>query len=88
MFDITHSKHTAQQFGDFDGCRTDQYRTSCFGQPDDLFDYGVIFFAFRLVDAVVHVVTGDRAVCRDYDNIQFVDVPEFTGFRFCRTGHT
>jgi len=88
MFDLTHGKHTTQQFGDFDGCRTDQYRASGFGQSDDLFDYGVIFFALCLVDTVVHVVTCDRAVCRDYDNIQFVDIPEFAGFRFSRTGHT
>ncbi|CCX77477.1 uncharacterized protein BN560_01858 [Parabacteroides johnsonii CAG:246] len=88
MFDLTHGKHTTQQFGDFDGCRTYQYRASCFGQLDDLFDYGVVFFTLRLVDAVVHIVTGDRAVGRDYDNIQFIDVPEFAGFRFSRTGHT
>ena len=54
----------------------------------NLFDYGFIFFTFRLVNAVIHILTGYRAVGRNHYYIQFVDVPQLTGFCFGRTGHT
>ena len=88
MFDLAHGQHLAQHFGDFYRSSTYQYRASGVHQLFDFFDYGFIFFTFRLVDAVVHIFTGNRAVGRDHYHIQFVDVPEFAGFRFGCTGHT
>ena len=88
VLDLTHGKHFAQHFGDFYRSRTHQYRTSCLYQFFDFFDNGFILFAFGLVHAVIHIFTCDRAVSRDNDYIQLVDVPEFACFRFGSTGHT
>ena len=88
VLDLAHGQHLAQHFGDFYGCGTHQDRASGLYQLFDFFDDCFIFLAFRLVNAVVHVFTGDGAVGGDHHYIQFVDVPEFACFRFGSTGHT
>ena len=40
------------------------------------------------LDEMVKLYEEGRAVGRDHYHIQFVDVPEFAGFRFGCTGHT
>ena len=88
VLDFAHGQHLAQHFGDFNGSGTYQDRTSGFYHLLDFFDNGFVFFAFGFVNAVVHVVTGNGAVGRDNDYIQFVDVPKLACFRFGSTGHT
>jgi len=88
VLDMAHSQHLAQHFGDFNRSSTHQDRTSGCHHFLNLFDNGFIFFAFGLVNAVVHIVAGNGAVGRDNDYIQFVDVPKFACFRFGSTGHT
>ena len=88
MLNLAHGQHLAQHFGDFNGSSTHQDGASGFYHLLNLFDDGFIFFAFGFVNAVVHVITGNGAVGRDNDYIQFVDVPKLARFRFGGTGHT
>ena len=85
---VAHGQHSAEQFGNVDRCCTDKYRTACLHHLFHFFDNGVVFFLLCLVDAVVHVDTLYLTVGRDVYNVEFIDVPEFACFRFCRTGHT
>ncbi|OAV68117.1 hypothetical protein Barb4_02199 [Bacteroidales bacterium Barb4] len=84
---VAHVQHTAQQFGYFHRCCTDQHRPSCRHQRTDFINDGTVFLPLRLIDAVVHILAGNGAVGRDYDHVQLVDVPKFAGFRLRRTGH-
>ena len=88
VLNLTHGKHLAQHFGDFYRSSTHQYRTSCLNQFFDFLDNSFILFAFRLVNAVVHILSCNRTVGRDHDYVQFVDIPKFACFRFSSTGHT
>ena len=88
VLNLAHSQHLAQHFGDFYRCSTHQDRASGLYQLFDFFDDCFIFLAFRLVNAVVHIFTGNGAVGRNHHYIQFVDVPKFACFRFGSTGHT
>jgi len=85
---LTKGKHLAQHFRDFDRSSTYQYRTACLHHLLDFFDNSLILFTLGLIHPVIHINTGNRTVGRDYYHIQFVDVPEFTRFGFCCTGHT
>ena len=85
---MAHGKHLAQHLGDFYRGSTHQYRTSCLNQFFDFLDNSFILFAFRLVNAVVHILSCNRTVGRDHDYVQFVDIPKFACFRFSSTGHT
>ena len=88
MLYLAHVKHTAQSLGDFNGSSTHQYRATSIAQFLYLSNNGFIFLAFRFVNAVVHIVTGNRTVGRNYHHIQLIDVPELTCFCLCRTCHT
>ena len=88
VFDLAHGQHLAQHLGDFYRSSTHQYRASCLYQLFYFFDYGFILFAFCFVNAVIHVFAGNRSIGRNHDYIQFVNVPQLTGFCFGRTGHT
>ena len=88
VLNLTHGQHLAQHFGDLYGGGTYQHRAAGFYHFLDFFDDGFILFAFGLVNAVIHVIAGNGAVCRDNDYVQLVDVPKFTSFRFGSTGHT
>ena len=86
--DLTQGKHLAQHFGDFHGSGTYQYWTSGLYHLLYLFDHSFVLFTLGLVDTVVHIDTCNRTVGRDHYDIQFIDIPEFAGFRFSSTGHT
>ena len=88
MLDLADVKHLAQQLGYLDAGCTYQHRTALVHHVHDLVNHGVVFLAFGAVDTVVHVVSRDRFVGRDNDNIQFVDVPELACLRLGGTGHT
>ena len=88
MLDFADVEHLAQQLGYLDGGRTYQYRTALVHHVHYLVDDGVVFLAFGAVDTVVHVDTGDGFVGRDDHHVQFVYIPELSGFRLGGTGHT
>ena len=88
MLNLAHRQHFAQHFRDFYRSSTHQHRASGLYQLLNLFDNSFIFLAFRLINAVVHIFTGNGTVGRDYHYIQFVDIPELSCFRFRSTGHT
>jgi len=88
VFNLTQRKHLAQHFRDFDRSGTHQDRTSGFYHLFDFFDDCFILFAFSLVNAVIHILTGNRTVGRDNHYIQLIDVPKFACFGFGSTGHT
>ena len=84
---LAQVEHTAQQFAHVHARRTHEHGAACLAHLLDFGDNGGIFFALRLVDAVVHVVAQHGAVGGDFHNIEFVDVPKFAGFRDGRTRH-
>ena len=88
MLDLTQGKHLTQSFRDFNRSCTYQYRTSGSNHLFNFFDDCLIFFTLGLVHTVVHIDTCNRTVGRNHYYIQFVDVPEFTGFCLSRTCHT
>ena len=88
VWNLAHVEHTAQQLRDFHRCGTHQRRTSALAHGHDLVDHGVILLAGCLIDAVVLVVTDNRTVGGNLHHVEFIDVPELTGLRRCRTGHT
>ena len=88
MFNLAERQHSAQQFGDFyRGC-THQDGAACLCQTYDFIDDCSILLALRLVDTVIQVLTGNRAVCRDDDNVQLIDTPELACLCLGRTRHT
>ena len=87
VLDLAHVEHAAQKLGDFDRGGADKHGTAYCVETLDFGDDGGVFFLLCLIHAVVHVDTGDGAVCRDGHNLKLVDVPEFTGLRFGCTGH-
>ena len=88
MLDLTKRQHTTQELGDLYTRRTDQYRTTLVHHLHDLVNDRVVFLTLGAVDTVVHIVTRDRLVGRDHNDIQFVDIPELTCLGLSRTGHT
>ena len=87
VWDAALLEHTAEQFGDFDGGGSDKHRAAFVNHLLYLLDYGIVFFFFSLVYAVVHVYTRDRTVSRDGDYVELVDIPELASLCLGRTGH-
>ena len=88
VFDFAQGEHTAQQLRYFDRGGTHEHGTSGLDHLHNLFDNGVVLGPLGLVDAVLHIDTGYRLVGRDSHHIEFIDVPELTGFGLGGTGHT
>ncbi len=87
VFDFFHLQHAADQLWNFNRCGTYQNRSSFFCKFHDLFNGCIEFFTHRFENKVVRIVPGDGAIGRNHNNIQFIDVPQFTGFCFCCTCH-
>ena len=85
--DILAFEHAGNNFGVFHGDRTQQDGLTSAVCLFRFGDNGVELFAFRLEHTVVLVHAAAGAVGGDNHHIQFVDLVEFSGFRFCRTGH-
>ena len=85
---LAHVEHTAQGLRDFHRGSTHQAGASAVAHLLYLGYHGLVFLTLRLIDAVVHIVTDDRAVGRNHHYIQLVDVPELTSLCFCCTRHT
>ena len=88
MLDVTDIEHLAQEFGNLDGSSTDEDRTALVNHRHNFLDDGIVFLAFGAVNTVVHVVAGNRFIGRDYDYVQFVDIPELARLGLGCTGHT
>ena len=54
----------------------------------DLINDSVVLRLCRLVDAVILILADHRAIGRDHDDIELVDVPKLLRLSLCRTGHT
>ena len=80
-------QHTAEQLGDVDARRTDKHGAAFVAHLDDFVDDGGVLLTLRLVHAVVEVFADDGAVCRDFDDVELVDVPELASLGDGRTGH-
>ena len=85
---LAHVEHLAKQLGYFNRRRTNEHRATLLAQVFNLVDNGSIFLSCRFVHTVVHVVTCDGAVGRNFHHVKLVDVPEFASFGRCRTSHT
>ena len=83
-----HIKHTTQQLRDFYRCGTNQSWAASITHLNNLVDNSLIFFTSGLIYSVVLVVTDNRAVCRNLNNIKLVDIPELTSLGRSCTGHT
>ena len=76
-----------EQLGDLDGDRADEHRLARLVALDDLARDGVPLAVLRLVDLIVAVLTDHRAVRRDLDDRQLVDLHELGGLGEGRAGH-
>ncbi len=85
---LTHLEHLAQHFRNLYRCRTDQHRTAHLHQFFYFRNDSLVFLTLRLVNAVVHILSGYRTIGRDLHHIKFIDIPELPGLGDCRTGHT
>ena len=85
---FAHAEHLAEQLTDFHRGCTDQARASAVAHFLYLIDYGSILFTSRFIDTVFHILTLDRTVGRDFDNIELVDVPKFACLGRSSTRHT
>ena len=81
-------EHAADELGYLYGNRTDQYGLSRLMGAYDLFDYRFVFAALMSIDRIVHVISDDRFVGRDDDNVHVVDVAELVFLGLGCTGHT
>ena len=88
MWYLTHLQHLTQHFRYFNRSSTNQHRSSGFNHLLHFLNYGLIFFTLSLIYTVVHVYSGNRTVCGDLHNIQFINIPELPCFRNSRTRHT
>src|SRR3712207_521379 len=88
MGDAAHLQHLGEKLGDFNGSSTYKARTSAFTHGDNLIDDGIIFLACGLVNTVIQVFTLYRAIGRNLNNVEFIDVPELTCFGRSCTRHT
>src|SRR5674536_12342 len=53
----------------------------------DVYKRQIIFFPFCLINKIFSVGSDNWSVCRNYNNIKFIDIPEFGSFRFSSTCH-
>ena len=88
VLDAAKAEHTAQELRSLDVCCTDEHRTAFLGKFHNLIDHGVELSLLCLVDDVILVLTRDRSVCRDHNDIEFVDRPELACLSLCGTCHT
>ena len=86
--DIPQLQHAAEQFTHFHGSGTYQHRTAFSHQLLHMVNHRVELHAAGFVYQVFFVFADDRTVGGNHHHIQLVDIPQFLGFRFGRTGHT
>ena len=78
MRNVAHLQHLAQQLRNLDRCCTYQDWAASITCFLDFVDNCTIFLAGSLVYTVIQVLTLDRAVGWNLNNIEFVDIPELT----------
>ena len=87
VIDLAHFQQSAEEFADIYAGGTHKAGTSACTHQFDFVDDGVVLFALCAVYAVVHVIAGNGLVCRNLHHVEFIDVPEFAGFRDGGTRH-
>ena len=86
--DIPELEHAAQQFTHFHTGGTNENRTPFGNELFHVVDYRIELHAAGFVHQVFFVFADNRAVGGNHHHVQLVDIPQFLGFGFCRTGHT
>ena len=85
--DALAPQHRREQFALFDRTRTDENRAALAVLGDDLVDDGIELGLLRLVHDIGVVFASHRAVGRNDDDVETIDVAELALFGLCRTGH-
>ncbi len=80
-------QQTRHMLGAFNGRRTHQHRTPCRLARAHVFNNGGKFFFLGEVNQVVEIFTRHRAMRRDDDNIQAINLLKFKGFGVSGAGH-
>ena len=81
-------EHSGNKLRLLDRNSTNEDRLSFLVTFDYLLNNSGIFALFRAVDLIVVVNTDNGLVCRDRDNVEFVDLLELVLFGHSRTCHT
>ena len=88
MLDSFFFQHPAQQFGNFDGDRTNQYRLTGRMSFFNCFYNSPVFFLFRLIYRIFQVFSENRLIGRDLNNIHTINITELFFLSQGCTGHT
>src|ERR1043165_5779822 len=75
MLDASELEHPTQQLRDLHGSSTYQHRAACCHTFAHLIDHGIVFFTGGLEYEILMILTLDRAVGWNYNDIQLIDVP-------------
>src|SRR5665647_1219940 len=87
VLNTTHLQHSAQQFRDFHRGGSHKHWLTYFIQPDDFVNNSVVFLFLSFVNVVFVIFTDYWLICRNYNNLQFINIPEFTCFSLGSSGH-
>ena len=88
VLEFAQCHHTAQQFRGFNRSRSHQNRPARFHQTSYLIDDGGVLLSFGLVNQILFVFANNRTMGRNDHHIQLINLPQFAGLCFGRTGHT
>ena len=87
VLDTTALEHAGKKLRGVNVDGADQYRRTGFMNPDSLIDNSLELFLLGLIYRIVEILTDDRLVRRDTDDIHGIDVTEFLLLGLCGTGH-
>ena len=87
MLDAFFRQIGGNNFRRLDRYGTDKDRLPFFMALDDVFRNRLVLAFGRRVNQIDAVVTDDRLICRNRDDVHIIDIAELFFFRFRRTGH-
>src|SRR5699024_7472807 len=88
MRDFLPLKHAADGLGGVYTGSTDQYRLTAFVIFANGINCSIIFFSLSTEYQILFIITDDRFICRNDDDIQIINFVKLTLFGSCCTGHT
>src|SRR5699024_10206226 len=88
MRDFLPFKHAADGLGGVYAGSTDQYRLTAFVVFANGINCSIIFFSLSTEYQILFIITDDRFICRNDDDIQIINFVKLTLFSSCCTGHT
>src|SRR5688572_6203423 len=88
VLDVRYLQDPAYQFRNLHGSSTNEYGSSCFSELYNIIYRCVELLSHRLVNEVV-IILADRGFIRwNSNNIQLIDIPQFSSFRNRSSGHS